>query len=196
MIALRVFKKKEAELGRAGVTDLLFLFSFHTLTSLPKVGSAQIISILLCISHEESTRLNSNQYGFKRPTLMPRPCRDIRNLPPRSLFSTLNPVGPPTCVSESSSTQCVGSTPLRTWAERYAALPPCADMNLWVGPDKQHSAACAHFGSLGTVTRSCFNPEEVLFCLSNHADNGFQNKSTWGVRWTPIPLKTMNLTLI
>lgn len=41
---------------RAGVTDLLFLFSFHALTSLPKVVIVQIISILLlCFPHEYST---------------------------------------------------------------------------------------------------------------------------------------------
>lgn len=64
---------QEAELVRAGVTDLLFLFSFSTLTSLPQVCSAQIISILLCISNKLSDRLTANQFRSKQAHLYDTP---------------------------------------------------------------------------------------------------------------------------
>lgn len=109
----------KTDVWRAGVTDLLFLFSFLTLTSLPKVVSAQIISIPLCISHECSQRLNANQVRFKRPTLTPRLRPDIRKLAPSSaqLLSA-----PPDWVSGSRSAPCVGSTPCADTSRKVSSF--------------------------------------------------------------------------
>lgn len=101
----------------SGVADLLFLFSFLALTFSPQVGSAQIISLLLSITHQNSDWNMSVKFQ-KGPTLTPRPRCDITNmdnLPPHppKLLSYLNPDGCPDCSSRRSGSalQCVGNTP-------------------------------------------------------------------------------------